>query len=329
MHNVQKANRFEEIPKTLKNSTKKGFASASSLAVPAHSFENFKARSFISFQLKAILWLFFYLFISKTCFKTTYILAQNKTTCLIFQQLVLKNSHVHTFAVFLQIPFYFMLTAENISKTYPHPTLPVVALQSVSLQVGKGEFVALVGASGSGKSTLLKILGGLLQPTTGKVSIAGECLTNLNDNQLTRFRRKAIGFIFQDLNLMPVLTAIENIVFGLRLQGRKHKEATQLAYQWLEKVGLMDKAHVRPASLSGGQQQRVAVARAMAMQPQLLIADEPTSSLDSQNALQIAELLQNLQQTTQTTLILATHDARLLPFAGKIIEIQDGQLCTK
>lgn len=222
-----------------------------------------------------------------------------------------------------------MLTAENISKTYPHPTLPVVALQSVSLQVGKGEFVALVGASGSGKSTLLKILGGLLQPTTGKVSIAGECLTNLNDNQLTRFRRKAIGFIFQDLNLMPVLTAIENIVFGLRLQGRKHKEATQLAYQWLEKVGLMDKAHVRPASLSGGQQQRVAVARAMAMQPQLLIADEPTSSLDSQNALQIAELLQNLQQTTQTTLILATHDARLLPFAGKIIEIQDGQLCTK
>jgi len=219
------------------------------------------------------------------------------------------------------------LLIENVGKVYPHPTMPVVALQNVGLQIDTGAFIALVGASGSGKSTLLKIIGGLLAPTTGAVWVGKDCITHMSDTQRTRFRRKSIGFIFQDLNLIPVLTALENIVFGLRLQGVSAQDAQQKAMYWLEKVGLIDKAAVRPAKLSGGQQQRIAVARALAMQPQIIIADEPTSNLDTQNALQIAELLQALQQDTQTTLVLATHDARLLPFAGKIIKIEDGILC--
>jgi putative ABC transport system ATP-binding protein len=201
-----------------------------------------------------------------------------------------------------------------------------VALQKLDFQVEKGEFCAIVGASGSGKSTLLNILGGLLKPTTGKVWVGEQEITQLTDTQLTLFRRQAMGFIFQDYNLLPVLTALENIAFGLRLQNLPAQQAHEKAYFWLEKVGLLGKEKVLPAQLSGGQQQRVAIARALAMQPQVIIADEPTSSLDSQNALQIAELLKNLQKNTQTTLILATHDSRLLPFADRIVEIQDGCL---
>jgi putative ABC transport system ATP-binding protein len=201
-----------------------------------------------------------------------------------------------------------------------------VALHELSLQIPKGQFVAIVGASGSGKSTLLKILGGLLLPTAGKVWVGEQEITGLSDTALTLFRRESIGFVFQDFNLLPVLTAVENIAFGLRLQKMPAKEAQAQALHWLEKVGLADKARVRPAQLSGGQQQRVAIARALAMQPQVLIADEPTSSLDSENALQIAELLKNLQALTQTTLVLATHDARLLPFADRLVEMKDGKM---
>ncbi|TAE18402.1 MAG: ABC transporter ATP-binding protein [Bacteroidetes bacterium] len=218
------------------------------------------------------------------------------------------------------------LRTEHITQIYPHPTSPVVALQELSLQIPQGQFVAIVGASGSGKSTLLKILGGLLLPTAGKVWVGKQEITGLSDTALTLFRRMSIGFVFQDFNLLPVLTAVENIVFGLRLQKVPHKEAQARALHWLDKVGLADKAHARPAHLSGGQQQRVAIARALAMQPQVLIADEPTSSLDSENALQIAELLKNLQVLTQTTLVLATHDARLLPFADRLIEMKDGKM---
>jgi putative ABC transport system ATP-binding protein len=218
------------------------------------------------------------------------------------------------------------LQTQDVTKIYPHPTTPVVALQKLDFQVEKGEFCAIVGASGSGKSTLLNILGGLLKPTTGKVWVGEQEITQLTDTQLTLFRRQAMGFIFQDYNLLPVLTALENIAFGLRLQNLPAQQAHEKAYFWLEKVGLLGKEKVLPAQLSGGQQQRVAIARALAMQPQVIIADEPTSSLDSQNALQIAELLKNLQKNTQTTLILATHDSRLLPFADRIVEIQDGCL---
>jgi putative ABC transport system ATP-binding protein len=218
------------------------------------------------------------------------------------------------------------LRTERITQIYPHPASPVVALHELSLQIPKGQFVAIVGASGSGKSTLLKILGGLLLPTAGKVWVGEQEITGLSDTALTLFRRESIGFVFQDFNLLPVLTAVENIVFGLRLQKMPTKEAQAQALHWLEKVGLADKARVRPAQLSGGQQQRVAIARALAMQPQVLIADEPTSSLDSENALQIAELLKNLQALTQTTLVLATHDARLLPFADRLVEMKDGKM---
>lgn len=213
------------------------------------------------------------------------------------------------------------IIAENVSKIYPHPTEPVVALQAVELQVPKGEFWAITGASGSGKSTLLKILGGLLSPTTGKILIGEQEITALSDTKLTLFRRKAIGFIFQDLNLLPVLTAVENIAFGLRLQGLPTREASEKAHYWLEKVALVGKAKSFPTQLSGGQQQRVAIARALAMQSQVILADEPTSSLDTQNALQIAELLKKLQKDTQTTLLMATHDTRLYPFADKIWEM--------
>jgi putative ABC transport system ATP-binding protein len=220
----------------------------------------------------------------------------------------------------------FQIQTQSITKIYPHPVMPVIALHELNFQVAKGEFCAIVGASGSGKSTFLKILGGLLQPTTGKVWVGKQEITQLSDTQLTLFRRQAMGFVFQEYNLLPVLTSIENVAFGLRLQNLPAREATEKAHFWLERVGLSGKEKVLPAQLSGGQQQRVAIARALAMQPQVIIADEPTSSLDSQNALQIAELLKNLQKNTQTTLVLATHDSRLLPFADRIVEIEDGRL---
>lgn len=211
--------------------------------------------------------------------------------------------------------------AENISKIYAHPTAPVVVLQDFNLQIAKGELLAIMGASGSGKSTLLKILGGIALPTAGKVWIENEDITKLSDTQLTLFRRKAIGFIFQDLNLLPVLTAIENVAFGLQLQHLPSKESKERARYWLDRVGLADKERVFPAQLSGGQQQRVAIARALAMEPKVIIADEPTSSLDAKNALQIAELLKKLQTDTQTTVIMATHDARLYPFVDRILDL--------
>jgi putative ABC transport system ATP-binding protein len=214
--------------------------------------------------------------------------------------------------------------AEQITKTYPHATAPVVALSPISLTVAEGEFLIITGASGSGKSTLLKILGGLLAPSAGKVWVGKQEITHLTDTALTLFRRKSIGFIFQDFNLLPVLTALENVAFGLQLQDLPIRQAKEKARFWLAEVGLAGKEKSLPAQLSGGQQQRVAIARALAMCPQVLIADEPTSSLDAQNALQIAEILQKLQKETRTTLVMATHDTRLYPFADRLLELGEG-----
>jgi putative ABC transport system ATP-binding protein len=216
-----------------------------------------------------------------------------------------------------------MLTLSDVSKTYTKASQSIVALLPTDLCLAEGEMMAIVGASGCGKSTLLKIAGGLLSPTTGSVSIANQELTSLSPRQLTLFRRTSIGFIFQDFNLLPVLSALENIQFALELKGIKRKQARHEAGYWLEKVGLSDKAEQRPAALSGGQQQRVAIARAMAMQPLLLLADEPTSSLDGQNAGLVMELLQRLQRQTSVSVLVATHDTRLLSYMNTVIQLEN------
>ena len=212
-----------------------------------------------------------------------------------------------------------MLLLSQISKTYQHTT----ALKAVDLQLLKGEMMAVVGASGCGKSTLLKIAGGLLAPSTGEVTVNGQALNGLSASALTLFRRNAIGFIFQDFNLMPVLSALENIQFGLELKGIPRKIAKQTAHEWLQIVDLAHQASLRPAQLSGGQQQRIAIARALAMKPTLILADEPTSSLDGENAEMVMNLLKTLQKQTQVSILVATHDTRMLPYMDKVIKLDN------
>jgi putative ABC transport system ATP-binding protein len=184
-----------------------------------------------------------------------------------------------------------VIDAHNISKVYNPDTIPVYAVNNVHLHINRGEFTALVGPSGSGKTTLLNLIGGLDKPSTGNVEINGTDITALHPNQLIDFRLNNIGFIFQSYNLIPVLTAKENVEFIMLLQNVPKNERDQRVKTLLEEVGLSDKMNVRPAQLSGGQQQRVAVARALASKPQFILADEPTANLDSKSAANLLDIM--------------------------------------
>ena len=219
-----------------------------------------------------------------------------------------------------------VVRTESLTKTYGDATRQVRALDHVSLTIEAGEFVAIMGPSGSGKSTLLYLLGGLEKPSSGQVWINQNDLSAMDDDGLSQLRRQQIGFVFQFFNLIPVLTAQENVAMPLILDGMPRSEATQHADRALEKVGLSERKQHRPLELSGGEQQRVAIARALVTEPALILGDEPTGNLDSRSSDEIVGLLRNVVDQWGRTLILVTHDPRVAAHADRIIFLKDGQI---
>ena len=212
----------------------------------------------------------------------------------------------------------------NATRTFKIGEVETNALRGVNLSIENGEFTALVGPSGSGKTTLLQLIGLLDQPTTGNVAINGQNATGLNRNQRADLRKNAIGFVFQFFALIPTLTAYENIEMPLLLNGTKPAERKARVNEMLEAVGLSDRANHRPDQLSGGQQQRVAVARALATNPKLILADEPTANLDTANGKQVMDIMAKLNKETGVTFVFATHDPRVFNYASRIVTLQDG-----
>lgn len=217
-----------------------------------------------------------------------------------------------------------ILRVEQLSKIYGTGENQVVALDSVSFSVQRGEFVAITGPSGSGKSTLLHILGGVDTPTSGRVMIDGTDIYSLNENNLAVFRRRHIGLIYQFYNLIPVLNVEENINLPLLLDGRK--EAPAYFEEIVRSLGLSDRLKYLPNQLSGGQQQRVSIGRALINRPALILADEPTGNLDSKNSGEIMQLLRRSNEAYNQTLIVITHDEKIALQAGRIISIEDGRI---
>ncbi len=214
----------------------------------------------------------------------------------------------------------------DVTRVYKVGEVETHALNGVSLSIEAGEFTALVGPSGSGKTTLLQLLGCLDQPTSGKVFINGKDVTQLNRNQRADLRKGAIGFVFQFFALIPTLTAYENIEMPLLLLGKKPSERRQRVMELLDAVGMAERAHHRPDQLSGGEQQRVAVARALAPHPLMILADEPTANLDTDNGRQVMQIMQKLNQETKTTFIFATHDPRVIQYAQRVVTLRDGKI---
>ena len=217
-----------------------------------------------------------------------------------------------------------LITAENLTKVYGKGETAVTALDHVNLSVEAGEFVAVMGPSGCGKSTLLHLLGGLDRPTDGRVIIDGQPINELSDDDLTRLRRRKIGFVFQFYNLIPVMDATENAALPVTLDGTSPVKAMAKAREWLVKVGLGNRLKSRPDQLSGGQQQRVAVARALVAEPALVLADEPTGNLDSRASEEIADLLRQVSNEWGRAVVMVTHDSRVAAHADRIIYLKDG-----
>ena len=219
-----------------------------------------------------------------------------------------------------------LIQAENLTKVYGRGNTAVTALDHVNVSVNAGEFVAIMGPSGCGKSTLLHLLGGLDRASEGRVVIDGHALTDLSDADLTKLRRRKIGFIFQFFNLIPVLNSIENVALPLTLDGASASLARAKAVEWLKKVGLGDRLNNRPDQLSGGQQQRVAVARALVAEPALVLADEPTGNLDSRASAEIASLLRQIADDWGRAVVVVTHDADVAARADRMIYLRDGRV---
>jgi putative ABC transport system ATP-binding protein len=217
----------------------------------------------------------------------------------------------------------------DVTRTYPLGRVKVRALTGVSLDVDRGDFLALAGPSGSGKTTLLNLIGCIDKPDSGRILIDGVDVTAVPLHRLAATRRDTLGFIFQTFNLIPVLTAYENVEYPLLLQHVPAAERRKRVLDWLEQVGLSDQARQRPDQLSGGQRQRVAIARAMAGQPKLVLADEPTANLDSVTAAKILDLLETLNARTGCTFIFATHDPALMSRARRCVRMHDGALANE
>ncbi|HEX5166396.1 MAG TPA: ABC transporter ATP-binding protein [Thermomicrobiales bacterium] len=219
-----------------------------------------------------------------------------------------------------------IIEAVNVTKTYDTGAVRVPALRSVNLVVNQGEMVAIMGPSGCGKTTLLNCLSGLDEIDSGEIRIAGSDLSALPDNARTEFRAREMGFIFQFYNLLPVLSAVENVELPLLVSGVKPKEARARALDVLDQIGLADWAEHRPAELSGGQRQRVTIARALVNEPSIVWGDEPTGDLDSQNADEIVRLMRELNLRNGQTFVLVTHDPRIGASCDRIIRMKDGQI---
>jgi putative ABC transport system ATP-binding protein len=218
------------------------------------------------------------------------------------------------------------IAASGISMQFQHRADVTQILSGVDLEVKNGQIQLLMGPSGSGKTTLLSILAGILTPTAGQVHLLGKNITNLSKSQLAQFRLHNLGFIFQGFNLFPALTAIENVEVTLNTKGIRGKVAKQQAQHLLEQTGMADKANQKPRDLSGGQQQRVAIARALAGDPKLILADEPTASLDSKNGHAVIEMLRHLAKEQGRTVLMVTHDPRIIDVADEIIYLEDGSI---
>ncbi len=219
-----------------------------------------------------------------------------------------------------------LISAAGLEKVYKRGNEELIALRSVDLAVKKGEFVVILGPSGSGKSTLLHLLGGIDQPTRGKLSVSGVNLTTASEAELTRFRREHIGFIFQFYNLLPSLNALDNVILPLLANGCSWKNAREKGIAMLERVGLGHRISHTPWQLSGGEQQRVAIARAMVHEPDVIFADEPTGDLDASNAASIISLMKELNRSQDITIIVATHNPAFLDAATTAYELVDGRL---
>jgi len=219
-----------------------------------------------------------------------------------------------------------VLEIKNVSKIYNETEVQVNAVNGVNLDFQEAEFAAIVGPSGSGKTTLLNLIGGLDNPTSGEIIIDGTNLAKLKSSQLIDFRMRNIGFVFQAYNLIPVLTAKENVEFIMNLQKWSRKERDERTFELLKEVGLSDRANSRPTKMSGGQQQRVAVARALASRPKFVLADEPTANLDSKAATTLLEIMEKLNHESKITFIFSTHDPRVVKMAHRVITLEDGRV---
>ncbi|HCC45819.1 MAG TPA: macrolide ABC transporter ATP-binding protein [Gammaproteobacteria bacterium] len=219
-----------------------------------------------------------------------------------------------------------VIESKNISRRFGSGDTEVIALDNVSMEIEEGEFTAIIGPSGSGKTTLLQLIGGLDNPDSGSITLSGSNIAEMSGNQLSDFRRDHIGFIFQAYNLIPVLSAEENIEYIMLLQGIATSERKKRVQEMLSIVGLDGLAERRPAQLSGGQQQRVAVARAMASNPDIILADEPTANLDSKTGIALLEVMRELNRAHNVTFVFSTHDEKIMDRATRLIHLSDGKI---
>lgn len=221
------------------------------------------------------------------------------------------------------------VVVEDLYMTYRVGKVDVPAVRGVSLSIRAGEFVAIMGPSGCGKSTLLHLMGGLLRPTSGRILIDGVDIASVSDAERTEIRRRKMGFVFQRFNLLPTLTARDNIELARKIQGNGHLRNHQTTEEMLTLLGIADKMHHKPAELSGGEQQRVAIARSVVSRPAILLADEPTGNLDSDNSQMVLRMLQELNLKYGQTIVMITHDAEAASTASRIIEMRDGKILNR
>jgi putative ABC transport system ATP-binding protein len=219
-----------------------------------------------------------------------------------------------------------LIRLNNVRKVYKMGDEKIIALDDISLSINKEEFVCLLGTSGSGKSTLLNMMAGLEKPTKGEIIIAEQHIEKMNEKQLAKFRQLYIGFVFQSYNLIPTLSAMENVSLGLTFRGVPRKTRDRLAKEMLEAVGLKGRLNHKPSEMSGGQQQRVSIARAFVGKPKIVFADEPTGNLDTRTTMEVMELMTGIAKENKQTLIIVTHDVEISPFTHRIIYIRDGNV---
>jgi putative ABC transport system ATP-binding protein len=219
-----------------------------------------------------------------------------------------------------------LIQTENLTKIYGSGETAVTALDHVNIKVETGEFVAVMGPSGCGKSTLLHLIGGLDRPSEGSINIEDTPIADMKDDELTKLRRRKMGFVFQFFNLIPVLTAVENASLPVTLDGVRPADARKRAAEWLARFGLGDRLASRPDQLSGGQQQRVAIARALVADPALVLADEPTGNLDTRSGDEIAGILRDVTKKYGRTVVMVTHDPRIAAYADRIVFLKDGKI---
>ncbi len=221
-----------------------------------------------------------------------------------------------------------LLKLQNVTKTYLSGEQPVEALKNISLEIGSGQFVSIMGPSGSGKSTLLHLMGGLDRPTSGRVIVNDQAIETLSDDEVSKFRRRNLGFIFQFFNLLPTLTALENVALPRLLENHKMKDITPRATELLKMMNLGNRLDHRPNQLSGGEMQRVAIARALLSKPLLILADEPTGNLDSKTGESILNLLSNMVRENGQTVVMVTHDLNAASYGTRLIKFRDGSIAS-